>query len=110
MAVLTVSQRSILPALVILRVEIVALTLATAAIHASLGGTLFLLNALNAQLSAKNALISVWVGYETARMSLYRDLDLMFLDARGNWINERDPLVAERRPEPAVLDLGPRRP
>ena len=46
MAVLTVSQRSILPALVILRVEIVALTLATAAIHASLGGTLFLLNAV----------------------------------------------------------------
>ena len=46
MAVLTVSQRSILPALVIVRVEIVALTLATAAIHASLGGTLFLLNAV----------------------------------------------------------------
>ena len=46
MAVLTVPQRSIRPALIILRLEIVTLTLATAAIHASLGGTLFLLNAI----------------------------------------------------------------
>jgi len=45
MAVITLPQRSIGPALVILRAEIVALTLATAAIHASLGGTVFLLNA-----------------------------------------------------------------
>jgi outer membrane protein TolC len=56
------------------------------------GLTVLLLNALQAQLNAKNALISVWVGYETDRMSLYRDLDLLFLDARGNWINERDNL------------------
>ena len=46
MAVRTLSQRSILPALAILRTEIVALTLATAWIHATLGGTLFLLNAI----------------------------------------------------------------
>ena len=46
MAVITLPQRSIRPALVILRAEIVALTLATAAIHASLGGTLVLLNAV----------------------------------------------------------------
>jgi len=46
MAVITLPQRSIRPAVVILRAEIVALTLATAAIHASLGGTLFLLNAI----------------------------------------------------------------
>ena len=45
MAVLTLPQRSIRPALVILRIEIVALALATAWIHATLGGTLFLLNA-----------------------------------------------------------------
>lgn len=72
--------------------------------------TLLLLNALNAQLSAKNALIGVWVGYETSRMSLYRNLDLMFLDARGNWINEHDPLVPVRRPDPdpqpGADDLG----
>jgi hypothetical protein len=45
MAVLTLPHRSIRPALVILRMEIVALTLATAWIHATLGSTLFLLNA-----------------------------------------------------------------
>ena len=45
MAALTLPRRSIRPALVILRIEIVALTLATAWIHATLGSTLFLLNA-----------------------------------------------------------------
>jgi hypothetical protein len=45
MAVLTLPHRSIRPALVIVRMEIVALTLATAWIHATLGSTLFLLNA-----------------------------------------------------------------
>ena len=45
MAVLTLPHRSIRAALVILRMEIVALTLATAWIHATLGSTLFLLNA-----------------------------------------------------------------
>lgn len=73
--------------------------------------TLLLLNALSAQLQARNALISVWVGYETSRMSLYRDLDLMFLDARGTWINERDPLLSAPGGAPDVApgaaDLGP---
>jgi len=39
MAVLTLPHRSIRPALVILRIEIVALTLATAWIHATLAAT-----------------------------------------------------------------------
>jgi outer membrane protein TolC len=47
-----------------------------------------LLNALNALLSARNSLISGWVSYETARMSLYRDLDIMLIDPRGVWTNE----------------------
>jgi hypothetical protein len=47
MAVLTTQrQRGIQPLTVGLRVAIVALTLATAAIHVTLGGTLFLMNAL----------------------------------------------------------------
>lgn len=46
MAVLTAHQHRIRPATLILRGSIVALTLATAAIHASLGGTLFILNAI----------------------------------------------------------------
>ena len=45
MAVLTLPHRSIRPALVILRIEIVALALATAWIHATLGSTLFIVNA-----------------------------------------------------------------
>jgi hypothetical protein len=45
MTALPPSQRSIRPAVAILRLEIVTLTLATAWIHASLGSTLFLLNA-----------------------------------------------------------------
>ena len=52
--------------------------------------TLFLLNALNSLLDAKNALIGNWVAYETARLSLYRDFDLMNIDARGVWTNEQD--------------------
>ena len=47
MAVLTTQrQRGIQPLTVTLRVTIVALTLATAAIHVTLGGTLFLMNAI----------------------------------------------------------------
>ncbi len=47
MAVLTTHrQRGIQPFTVVLRAAIVALTLATAAIHVTLGGTLFLMNAI----------------------------------------------------------------
>ena len=47
MAVLTAQQRrAARPSIFLLRAAIVGLTLATAAIHASLGGTMFLLNAL----------------------------------------------------------------
>ena len=47
MAVLTTQrQRGIQPFTIALRVTIVALTLATAAIHVTLGGTLFLMNAI----------------------------------------------------------------
>ena len=53
--------------------------------------TLALLQALNSVLSARNALIQTWVFYETSRMSLYRDFDLMDIDANGVWTNENDP-------------------
>jgi hypothetical protein len=46
MAVLTIHQRRVNGIHILLRVAVVGLTLATAAIHASLGGTLFLMNAL----------------------------------------------------------------
>ena len=52
--------------------------------------TLALLQALNVVLSARNALIQTWVSYETTRLSLYRDFDLMDIDANGVWTNEND--------------------
>jgi hypothetical protein len=52
--------------------------------------TLNLLTALNSVLSARNALISTWVLYETNRLSLYRDFDLMDIDSNGVWTNEND--------------------
>jgi outer membrane protein TolC len=51
--------------------------------------TLLLLQSLQSLLLAKNGLIGNWVQYETARLSLYRDMDLMDIDARGVWINEQ---------------------
>jgi hypothetical protein len=53
--------------------------------------TLNLLAALQSLLEARNTLISTWVSYETARLNLYRDFDLMDIDANGIWTNEHDP-------------------
>lgn len=47
-----------------------------------------LLTSLNGLLNARNSLISSWVSYESARMSLYRNLDVMMIDSRGVWTNE----------------------
>jgi len=38
--------------------------------------------------TAQNALLSIWINYLNARLQLYRDLELMPLDARGVWIDE----------------------
>jgi outer membrane protein TolC len=57
--------------------------------------TYLLLQALTSVLSARNALITTWVSYETARMSLYRDFDLMDIDANGVWTNENDPAAID---------------
>lgn len=53
--------------------------------------TLNLLNALNSLLNARNGLIGTWVSYETNRLNLYSDFDLMDIDANGVWTNENDP-------------------
>ena len=57
--------------------------------------TLSLLQALNSVLGARNALIQTWVLYETSRLSLYRDFDLMDIDANGVWTNENDPTAID---------------
>jgi outer membrane protein TolC len=53
--------------------------------------TLNLLTALNSLLTARNGLITDWVGYETNRLTLYSNFDLMDIDANGVWTNENDP-------------------
>jgi outer membrane protein TolC len=47
-----------------------------------------LLQALQGLLGSKNNLISSWIGYQTSRISLFVDLELLYLDEQGRWINE----------------------
>jgi hypothetical protein len=51
--------------------------------------TLQLLNAQTSLLQAQNSLYTVWVNYLIARMTFYRDLELLPLDSRGVWIDEQ---------------------
>ena len=53
--------------------------------------TLNLLTALNTLLAARNGLIANWVSYETNRLTLNSDFDLMDIDGNGVWTNENDP-------------------
>ena len=47
-----------------------------------------LLNALSGLLAAKNGLISNRINHEIARINLFVDLELLYLDEQGNWINQ----------------------
>jgi hypothetical protein len=47
-----------------------------------------LLQALQGLLGSKNNLISSWIGFQTSRISLFVDLELLYLDETGRWINE----------------------
>jgi outer membrane protein TolC len=47
-----------------------------------------LLSAQSKVPTAQNALLTVWINYLNSRLQLYRDLELMPLDARGVWIDE----------------------
>lgn len=47
-----------------------------------------LLNALQRLLDVKNNLIQSWVQYQTSRMNLFRDLDMMDISPTGVWSNE----------------------
>jgi len=47
-----------------------------------------LLNALSGLLAAKNALISNRINHEIARINLFVNLELLYLDEQGNWINQ----------------------
>lgn len=47
-----------------------------------------LLNAQRTLPTSQNALLTIWINYLNFRLQLYRDLELMPLDARGVWIDE----------------------
>jgi len=47
-----------------------------------------LLNAQRTLPLAQNALLTIWISYLDFRLQLYRDLELMPLDARGVWIDQ----------------------
>jgi outer membrane protein TolC len=65
------------------------------------------LNALTSLLDAKNALIRVWVRYETGRLKLLLDLEAMQLDERGVYTNERDQRIREAEPgEASAIRIG----
>ncbi|HEY8506085.1 MAG TPA: TolC family protein, partial [Gemmataceae bacterium] len=84
------------------------------------GETQQLLNAQARLPQSQREIYAVWIDYLTARMQLYRDLELMPLDARGVWIDDlsrQDEAPADgdgpgddgepqRLPEPRPLD-GP---
>ncbi|MGL6095678.1 MAG: TolC family protein [Fimbriiglobus sp.] len=61
-----------------------------------------LLEAQSSLLQAQNDLYTTWTNFQTARIELYLDLELLPLDARGIWTDEppdRQP-VPGREPEP----------
>lgn len=67
-----------------------------------------LLGALQTLLDAKNSLIANWVSFETARMNLFRDLDIMTIDAIGAWTNEHaKPCLPADAPESVELLADP---
>jgi hypothetical protein len=47
-----------------------------------------LLSAQSKVPAAQNALLTVWINYLNSRLQLYRDLELMPLDARGVWTDD----------------------
>lgn len=62
-----------------------------------------LLSAQSSLVNAQNSLYSVWINYLIARMTFYRDIERLPLDARGVWIDEpgtSPPLGTEILPAP----------
>ncbi len=48
-----------------------------------------LLEALQALLDARNGLIQSWIDYEISRITLFVEMEMLYLDDGGVWINER---------------------
>jgi hypothetical protein len=56
--------------------------------------------------TAQNALLTVWITYLNSRLQLYRDLELMPLDARGVWTDDPSSLGCDRSPGPCPAARG----
>ncbi len=54
--------------------------------------TLFLLDALQGLLDAKNNLIGNWIAYRQLKLQLFVALEMLYLDEQGNWLNEESGL------------------
>ncbi|MEM9411041.1 MAG: TolC family protein [Planctomycetota bacterium] len=48
-----------------------------------------LLEALQDLLDARNGLISSWIDYEISRIRLFVEMEILYLDETGEWVNER---------------------
>ena len=48
-----------------------------------------LLEALQALLDTRNGLIQSWIDYETSRITLFVEIEMLYLDDNGVWVNER---------------------
>jgi outer membrane protein TolC len=68
-------------------------------------GTLNLLNALQALVSAQNGLIGSWISYETDRYRLLLDMERLQVDPQGRYINERNDQsnTATQQDQPTLL-------
>lgn len=65
--------------------------------------TLFLLQALQGMLDAKNNLISNWIDYRVQKMRLFVALEMLYLDEQGHWINAQTGLEELAR----LTDIDP---
>jgi hypothetical protein len=68
-----------------------------------------LLEAQSSLLQAQNDLFTTWVNYQTVRMDLFLDLELLPLDARGIWIDDPTP-SPDRLDGTGGRDQGPPEP
>ena len=57
--------------------------------------------------TAQNALLTIWINYLDQRLQLYRDLELMPLDARGVWIDRIKECECPKAEEPAAGTSAP---
>ncbi len=72
-----------------------------------------ILQALSQVLNAQNAMINIWVNYESNRLQVYRDMGIMRIDEQGFWDDNfyqarlRAEAEAGPPPEPRPEDLPP---